>query len=93
MTSPAFKQKLTMVRDFTLAALFAGGAIAHYNATTPADTRPAEARNAFVDAAPIRLDWATAFFKPAQAQDTTAAQRPAVQKTSFIDEKPIRLGR
>lgn len=91
MTSPAFKQKLTMVRDFTLAALFAGGAIAHYNATTPADTRPAEARNAFVDAAPIRLDWATAFFKP--AQDTTATQAPAVQKTSFTDEKPIRLGR
>ncbi|MDP2205998.1 MAG: hypothetical protein Q8K65_06785 [Alphaproteobacteria bacterium] len=91
MTSQTFKQKLSAVRDFTAAALFAGGAIFYYHSATPPDPRPAEAKHAFVDANPIRLDWVTAAFKPA-ANTQPQAKAPA-PKPSFVDENPIRLGR
>jgi hypothetical protein len=90
LTSQTFKQKISAVRDFTAAALLAGGAIFYYHSAPAPDTRPAEAKHAFVDANPIRLDWISAAFKPA-VQDS-AVQMPA-PKPSFVDEKPIRFGR
>jgi len=91
LTSQTLKQKLSMVREFTAAALLTGGAIFYYHNTTPPDPRPEAAKHAFVDANPIRLDWITAAFKPAANVDTEA--KPAAPKPSFVDEKPIRLGR
>lgn len=81
MTSRTFKQKLSVIRDFTAAALFAGGAIGYYHAATPPDTRPAEARHAFVDAQPIRLDWTQNFF-------ATAQNKTSVEKPSQMSAKP-----
>ena len=90
MTSQTLKQKLSMAREFTAAALLTGGAIFYYHNTTPPDPRPETAKHAFVDANPIRLDW-IAPFKPAANVGTEA--KPAAPKPSFVDEKPIRLGR
>lgn len=85
MTSQTFKQKISAVRDFAAAALLAGGAIVYYNAHTPPDPRPAEAKNAFVDGNPIRLDWITSAFK---TDAPTAPQAPAQKEDA---PKPARF--
>lgn len=91
MTSQTFKQKFSAVRDFTAAALFAGGAIFYYQASTPPDTRSEPAKHAFVDANPIRLDWVSAALKPAiKAEPQVKAPAP---KPSFVDDKPVRFAR
>lgn len=90
MTSQTFKQKLSAVREFTAVALLTGGAIFYYHSATPPDTRPAEAKHAFVDANPIRLDWISAAFKLTVKEPE--AQTPA-PPPSFVDGKPIRFGR
>ena len=93
MTSQTFKQKISAVRDFAAAALLAGGAIVYCNSNTPPDPRPAEAKNAFVDGAPIRIDWMTAAFKSEPAAQQAPVQKAAASKSAFTDEKPVRFNR
>jgi hypothetical protein len=92
LTSQTFKQKFSAVRDFTAVALLAGGAVFFYHSEAPADTRPPEAKHAFVDANPIRLDWVSAAFKSPAAKTEPQPKAPA-PKPSFVDENPIRFGR
>lgn len=87
MTSQTFKQKISAVRDFAAAALLAGGAIVYCNSNTPPDPRPAEAKSAFVDGNPIRLDWVTAAFK----SDTSAPAAAPAQKTAAQKPAPLKL--
>jgi hypothetical protein len=86
LTPQTFKQKLSALRDFTAAALLTGGAVFYYHNTTPPDPRPAEAKHAFVDANPIRLEWMTAAFRP--AADTGKKQPQAA--AAFVDGKPVK---
>lgn len=87
MTSQTFKQKMSAVRDFTAAALLAGGAIVYCNTNTPPDPRPAEAKSAFVDGNPIRLEWVTAAFK----SDAPAAPQAPAQKADAPKPAPFKL--
>jgi len=85
LTSQTFKQKISAVRDFAAAALLAGGAIVYCNSNTPPDPRPAEAKSAFVDGNPIRLDWITAAFK---SDAPAAAPTAPEQKATSAGQKP-----
>lgn len=85
MTSHTLKQKFSAARDFAAAALLAGGAIVYFNANTSPDPRPAEAKSAFVDGNPIRLDWITSAFK----SDAPAAPQASTHKEDA--PKPGRL--